>query len=1023
MRNLNRAFAAISGWAAFLQLEQNFAAEVAPGTKLWEFQIGGLIRAAPAIGRNGTIYIGTESSSRIVALNGSTGVLIWENTASSISGSPVVSDDGMLYFFGYGGLSALDGATGISREIGVSPSLLGAANLWQSPTIGSDETIFVSGDDRRRPAMAFDPISRSVRWSVTTTSTVFTSLTIGSEGALFFGALDGKVRAHDGRSGTKLWEYAAIDSPRVTVEDRLGFAMNFSPVLDEDENVYIGSNNGYLFSIRGRDGQLNWKSQLSGMPYWPALDANDSIYVGTSAKKVYSLDRRTGKKLWEFNTAGGISSSPAVAADGTVYVGCEFSSVQKSGGKLYALDGRTGKDVWEFDAKGSIFSSPVIGADGTIYVAASNPIFDGKIYAIKGTATLAASAWPMFGRNPQHTGRAADRPPVIAQHPQNQVVALGTTALFTVTASGSPGVHHWWHDGELVAKGASSTLTLTNVQPKDAGRYSVVITNPVGTAVSQSATLVLHNSLTVQVTGPGRVKLDPDLPTYPPGTVATLTPEPLGDNYFFDWSGDAKGDEMPLKVVVDRNLFVSARFVDTTLRLTVLGMGTITATPDTRRLPPKTEVVLTAMPGRWHRFARWLDGSTDNPRSVRIGAENNYTAVFDPTEPLVTVVLGGVSRLAPIGMPAILLDGVFTLTNAPLKTNSVQIEVRTTFQNGSIFYTLDGSVPSFLSREYSGPFFLTQPASLRAIAYTSDFTKSSATDPLLVTVLPAYPLNVFTRGGGSFRVDPGQGPYLVGTRVSLTAIPASGWVFLGWRGSISSFNPTALLEIDSPKTVEAVFGTTVTVTPIGSGRVQLVPPNPIPYGSNVRLTALPDAGNFFFRWADAAVGSFSPLEMVVTQSGLSVSALFGPLSPTQTALTVLVEGNGRVEAVPAKNMFATGESVTLRAISGTGGKFIRWELDGNGKNSPLAVVMNRDMTIRAVFSPATVDRPSLEVVSTLPFRFRFKTQRGISYSVEASNDARQWLPIGNVIGTEATEEFVDPRKAIFFQQFYRIRVE
>jgi hypothetical protein len=48
-------------------------------------------------------------------------------------------------------------------------------------------------------------------------------------------------------------------------------------------------------------------------------------------------------------------------------------------------------------------SSPAIGSDGTVYVGS----YDNKLYAIKTESLgLAKSLWPMFGQNPQHTGRA-----------------------------------------------------------------------------------------------------------------------------------------------------------------------------------------------------------------------------------------------------------------------------------------------------------------------------------------------------------------------------------------------------------------------------------------------------------------------------------------------------------------------------------------------------------------------------------------------------------------------------------------
>jgi outer membrane protein assembly factor BamB len=87
--------------------------------------------------------------------------------------------------------------------------------------------------------------------------------------------------------------------------------------------------------------------------------------------RVHALDGQTGIRKWMFLTGGWIASSPAIGADGTIYVG-------SADAKLYAIDGQTGIEKWEFATIWAITSSPAIGSDGTIYVGSS----DDKVYAI-----------------------------------------------------------------------------------------------------------------------------------------------------------------------------------------------------------------------------------------------------------------------------------------------------------------------------------------------------------------------------------------------------------------------------------------------------------------------------------------------------------------------------------------------------------------------------------------------------------------------------------------------------------------
>ena len=62
-----------------------------------------------------------------------------------------------------------------------------------------------------------------------------------------------------------------------------------------------------------------------------------------------------------------------------------------------------GAPIWEFETGGGVHSSPAIGSDGTLYVGS----FDKNLYAIKtDSKSLAKSPWLMRGQNAQHTGRA-----------------------------------------------------------------------------------------------------------------------------------------------------------------------------------------------------------------------------------------------------------------------------------------------------------------------------------------------------------------------------------------------------------------------------------------------------------------------------------------------------------------------------------------------------------------------------------------------------------------------------------------
>jgi hypothetical protein len=84
-------------------------------------------------------------------------------------------------------------------------------------------------------------------------------------------------------------------------------------------------------------------------------------------------------------------------------------------------------------------------------------------------------------------------PPAIATQPMNQTVTMGGTATFSIVAGGSTPLSYQWNfNGTNIAGATNSTLTLTNVQPSQAGNYAVQVTNSYGSTSSLTATLTVN---------------------------------------------------------------------------------------------------------------------------------------------------------------------------------------------------------------------------------------------------------------------------------------------------------------------------------------------------------------------------------------------------------------------------------------------------------------------------------------------------------------------------------------------------
>jgi hypothetical protein len=90
-------------------------------------------------------------------------------------------------------------------------------------------------------------------------------------------------------------------------------------------------------------------------------------------------------------------------------------------------------------------------------------------------------------------------PVIVSAPPTNQVVVAGRTASLVVVATGLPPLSYQWsHNTTNIATGTNATLTLTNVQSADAGTYSVLVTNALGSTKTNATLTVVFAPTIVQ---------------------------------------------------------------------------------------------------------------------------------------------------------------------------------------------------------------------------------------------------------------------------------------------------------------------------------------------------------------------------------------------------------------------------------------------------------------------------------------------------------------------------------------------
>jgi hypothetical protein len=243
--------------------------------------------------------------------------------------------------------------------------------------------------------------------------------------------------------------------------------------------------------------------------------------------------------------------------------------------------------------------------------------------------------------------------------------------------------------------------------------------------------------------------------------------------------------------------------------------------------------------------------------------------------------------------------------------NSAAVEMRTDFSGGQIFYTVDGGPASFSSNLYSNKLQITQSTTINAVAYNVDFSESS-TNSLKIEVAPTFTLSVQASGG--VLVSPAGGTYRSNTVVTLTAYDTNGWNFSHWSGAIQSTNRTVEITMDSDKTIQAHFLTTINLQlPVGGDFV--AHPSEAELNDTVVVSAIPDDMHYFAAWGGVVSGNQNPTRFTVTGPNPLVTAAFAPLGSNQVTLTVLQgPANLFIPAIlePRKNVYEKGETVTIK---------------------------------------------------------------------------------------------------------------
>ena len=160
----------------------------------------------------------------------------------------------------------------------------------------------------------------------------------------------------------------------------------------------------------------------------------------------------------------------------------------------------------------------------------------------------------------------------------------------------------------------------------------------------------IQYQLTTQVTPAEAGTLAPVSGMYNEGTEIELRATPNEEYVFKNWTGDASGNDNPLKVIMldDKNITAVFEKVNYALTLDIIGEGTVNqeivlAKSTSKDYESGTTVQLTAVPDDEWRFVEWSGDhtGTENPIQLTMDQTMSITAKFEKVSYALTIEIVG----------------------------------------------------------------------------------------------------------------------------------------------------------------------------------------------------------------------------------------------------------------------------------------------------------------------------------------------------------------------------------------------
>ncbi len=329
--------------------------------------------------------------------------------------------------------------------------------------------------------------------------------------------------------------------------------------------------------------------------------------------------------------------------------------------------------------------------------------------------------------------------------------------------------------------------------------------------------------------------------------------------------------------------------------------------------------------------------------------------------------LAEISALIPADMAPLLVlnsgTGTGSISSSPAGVNCTTTCLNLFAKNGTVALTATPTGSSSFAG-WSGACSGTGACNVTMDAaqnVTATFTNST------------YNLNVTRTGGGTVASTPAglycgsscTMPFSVGTAITLSATPDTGYTFAGWGGSCTGTG-SCTVTMDAAKSVSARFTAPLSVVKTGTGTgVVTSSSGSINCGATcsaahdgaslVTLTATPSGSSSFSGWSGACAGTGSCVVMM--DAAKSVVASF-TTNTVSLAVTRAGSGDGRITSSPAgidcgamcTGTYDINSAVTLTATPDATSTFAGWTGACTGTGT-CSITMNASQSVTATFIP------------------------------------------------------------------------